>query len=108
MTKFKVGDWVRNVYTELPYRFSDTDLKFVEVDPTYANDKLWEPKVGDWCWFWNNKGKVLIGTFWSQDENIYFYNSPFINTDHNIIGTERYKSQHCEPFIGTLPSFLSI
>lgn len=97
---FKVGDWVKS-------NFNGVISKVVEnyneepytVDISVLNNvmfELWEPKEGEWCWFWNKGAtKPTIGQFenkhtkstYNMKNSMYFYD-------------------YCEPFIGTLPSFL--
>ena len=112
MQHLKVGDWVRST----KYKH----LKPIKIKSIYKSNtrpgilglrsggsvlysdevKLWQPKVGEWCWFWNrdkpNKTKL---------KQLYS-----INYEHDVHWT--YKTidcktyQHCEPFIGQLPTHL--
>lgn len=114
--KFKVGDWVVDTQDGALYKIKE--IKEFPEEPMYKrftlsnteetwidiyNDEidtdgweLWQPTIGEWCWFWNNgyekeptlaqlkyKGAKLMSTL---DGMGYF--------------------EYCEPFIGQLPSFL--
>ena len=109
MNLFKLGDWIKS--TKYP------NLNPIQIESIYESNtrpgtlglkskgtvlysdevKLWQPKVGEWCWFWNNNQPKL--------KKLYS-----INYEHNVHWT--YKTidcktyQHCEPFIGQLPSIL--
>ena len=93
MNSFKPGYWVYipSLNTEpVQYR---SDLCHLGLE-------LWQPKPKEWCWFWNrdkpNKPKL---------KQLYS-----INYEHDVHWT--YKTidcktyQHCEPFIGQLPTFI--
>lgn len=111
MNKFKVGDWIR--------RKSDQYHKIDKIDETmrllFSTEKftdsvaedceLWEPKEGEWCWFWNIcchpkllKFKEKVNE--SQIIGDVYYFAYDINGQTN---TFRY----CEPFCGELPSTIS-
>jgi hypothetical protein len=103
--KFKVGDWVMVIqnsapilyqgYYEIPHRITeisnciivdeDTPLGFSE-----CNLKLWQPKVGEYCW--SQVGEYRIPTV--------------IKVTQQHIDEDWLNSSNCEPFIGTLPSFI--
>lgn len=54
----------------------------------------WHPKVGEWCWFWDeNYTTAILAKF----ENIS--NGLFVEHHGNIF-------EYCEPFIGQLPTHL--
>ena len=112
MNPFKPGDWV--ISTRYP------NLDPIQIESIYESNtrpgtlglkskgtvlysdevKLWQPKPKEWCWFWNrdkpNKTKL---------KQLYS-----INYEHDVHWT--YKTtdcktyQHCEPFIGQLPTNL--
>ena len=93
MNSFKPGDWVY-----IPSL--NTEPAQYRSDLCHLGLELWQPKVGEWCWFWNrdkpNKPKL---------KQLYS-----INYEHDVHWT--YKTidcktyQHCEPFIGQLPTHL--
>ena len=111
MNSFKPGNWVRHIAFKSKHKcISINDGEFddkvsVTNSPSFDNEfmidyELWQPKVGEWCWFWNrdkpNKPKL---------KQLYS-----INYEHDVHWT--YKTidcktyQHCEPFIGQLPTNL--
>ena len=87
MNSFKPGDWV--------------DIPSLNTEPVqYRSDlchlglELWQPKVGEWCWFWDeNYTTAILAKF----ENIS--NGLFVEHHGNIF-------EYCEPFIGQLPTHL--
>lgn len=85
MEDFKAGDWV-------------TSIKFKSVPPMrfdgfHKSDfKQWQPKVGEWCWFWNPRNIVPELAKFEYMHMHHFY------TNRDII------YDWCEPFIGELPS----
>jgi len=94
--KFKEGDWViRKDETTQPE-------KWRKYSDNYKLFKLWKPKKGEWCWFWNypfldlSKPTPVFGQF-----NEYFKGFGF---DFKTVEDEYYK--YCEPFIGKLPTVL--
>lgn len=121
MSTFKVGDWVRNIkYTNCVFKIKSFDKAVSTTEYDSANGyygdesrgamledlKPWTPQPGEWCWFWTNGGKVLPGILRVVHDGRYFYDSPFINTTHEVVGFDRYGAQYCEPFIGQLPSWV--
>ena len=106
--KFKVGDWVVNKTSKqrivkkvasIPYGDSVTvgDTE-VGINVMLINDlELWQPKAGEWCWFWSETLKtpmlLQFERFCSTD--LYKYNA---NNGRNY--------QYCEPFLGKLPTTL--
>lgn len=107
--KFKVGDWVRdgkNIY------------QFIEPSSIHSYEsslqrcELWQPKPGEFCWFWNEPSDIPILAKLISIE--YFLEKP---TEYKI-KTPSYISEtvyscmtymyfkNCEPFIGQLPTNL--
>ena len=89
MQTFKVGDWIKEPNNTL------TKLKEIpELNSYYAEEcVLWQPKQGEWCWFWNEYDDTpTLSRFlcmYSDDENGLPNGFDF-----------------CEPFIGQLPTIL--
>ena len=128
MSQFKVGDWVRHLINNNIFQLIRKDIidnenydliyfntYYDEEDCIHVFDgeifqseqyEHWQPKEGEWCWFWTNKGKILLGRLFKFESNAYYYDSPFCNMDINEVGIDRFKANYCEPFIGKLPSFL--
>jgi hypothetical protein len=104
MSKFNVGDWVKSI----KYRH----LRPIKIQTIYESNtrhgtlglksngtvlysdevELWEPKEGEWCWFYDRICKVT-----NYDERPYI---EYQDDSHYVDDDE------LEPFIGELPSFL--
>ena len=66
--------------------------------------KLWQPKVGEWCWFWSKSfPKPQLLPFRSYFKNS-FYSTEYGVTIFNEILCECNYFDYCEPFIGQLPT----
>lgn len=118
--KFKAGDWVRLPRLEVDYIYKVTEntvclTHFGSIGiytDTYQNLELWQPKPGEWCWFWNEPSDIPILAKLISIE--YFLERP---TEYKI-KTPSYISEtvyscmtymyfkNCEPFIGQLPTIL--
>ena len=105
--KFKVGDWVVNktskqrIVKKITSIYSDTVTvgnTEVGINVMLINDlELWQPKKGDWCWFWD---EILKNPMLLQFER-------FCSTDFYKYETkDRLYYQYCEPFLGQLPTNL--
>lgn len=118
MQNFKVGDWVKDIQDEALYKIKE--IKEFPEEPTYKrfifsstketwidiyNDEIdtdgwkpWQPKLGEWCWFWNFNEMPTLEQF-----------SKYHNLDDHLGNYETLAVklyQHCEPFIGELPTYL--
>ena len=92
---FKVGDWVVTTNRGVWQIMHEIELASWELT-LGSESKLWKPKQGDWCWFYDNKYDVPeIGQYDCVDT----ISKCYVNTR----GPMRY---HIEPFIGELPSLL--
>lgn len=97
MNNFKIGDWVRDYPDRKPFQLKSEYFKGV----TKRNDKWfsslipWQPKEGEWCWFWNKPlvQELRLGQFSNMHNDMYY-----TYTGHDF--------DNCKPFIGELPSFL--
>ena len=96
MQQFKVGDWVVGKHNKNPIHIKDIGTtptnSSVTINGTFSVDQftLWQPKEGEWCWFWNGEGINSI--------------DPFIARFNKCSRLNAF--DYCEPFIGELPSFL--
>lgn len=117
--KFEVGDWViieglepfNGIFKILGHIIIEGincyDVGFeIKVPETYIT--LWQPKEGEWCWFWDeylNKpqleqfNKMIVGF---ECGISYFLYAPKCNKFIN----GQIGSKFCEPFIGNLPDSL--
>jgi len=127
MNEFKVGDWV-TVSNGRPYQFKrftkdspewNKSLDYENIEMLCGSRfhisnfdrsiiKLWQPKTGEWCWFWHKKDKAVFGKLVTIDESrerlkIGIYSIKKLGQNMNSQPTW-YK--FCEPFIGQLPSFI--
>lgn len=100
--KFKVGDFVRYVYSTRAraleinningnrYYFTNSEMSCVEheLEP-------WTPVKGEWCWFYDSKsGKFAALAQFKEINNDYF------------ISITDASWKYCEPFLNSLPSYL--
>jgi len=96
---FSLGDWVRVDGRPLiidgdPDRPAGCSLYFANIACKRELIELWEPKPGEWCWFWDEEGQ-----------------KPTLNKLEVLSRSNpRYITRcdlewvYCEPFIGTLPT----
>ena len=121
--KFKVGDLVMVIqnsapilyqgYYEIPHRITEISNCIIVDDDTplgfsECNLKLWQPKVDEYCWFgftnqWHPNNDYILGKLINiiEDNGCITYNCEPIHSE--IDGND---FDYCEPFIGTLPSFI--
>ena len=103
----KVGDWV--------IEKSNKELKQIKIEKSECLERklslyerlceLWEPKEGEWCWFYD-----II----TDDKNKTPYLNQFQRRVMGINGKYTFECKnnnlqaftYCEPFIGELPSFI--
>ena len=104
MKVFKPGDWVISTkYPKAnPIKIQHQHAIDTGIFGTYTNTKgqanllyseecmPWQPKVSEWCWFWNQSDINLsisphIGQYGNLSYSLEFYDN-------------------CEPFIGQLPT----
>lgn len=111
--KFKVGDWVENItctstriikqVVNAPEGYDTVTVGNIDVgiNVVLINDlELWQPKPGEWCWFWEIGSTPTLGQY-----------SKYINGEYEAITIyPKYKLQglfsFCEPFIGKLPTYI--
>ena len=92
---FKVGDWVYNTVSKVYSRVEEDSILLDNYNPNNIFE-LWQPKEGEWCWFYSN--------FWMDKLPIL---EQFSHIEDNKFKTKRgVLTMECEPFIGELPSFL--
>ena len=88
MSSFKPGDWVY-----IPSL--NTEPAQYRSDLCHLGLELWQPKVGEWCWFWNvtNFDAPTLSKFYGMQDKLF----KCTNSKQNLF-------THCEPFIGQLPT----
>ncbi len=105
--KFKVGDWLIEIYSGSYAKVLEVikkDLLRVNLydsNATITTEStdfiLWQPKLGEWCWFWDS-------------DNF----PPKLRQFKRLIPSNMYKYEscqglvylYCEPFLGKLPTTL--
>ena len=111
--KFQVGDWIVNSrFPKLPFQVSKDWLAHIintgrtiggntKETGDLKNFSLWQPKKGDWCWFWNEGTTLTILELLEiVDDGNRKYFAAMPNATHSLGGYYQY----CEPFIGNLPT----
>ena len=113
MNEFKVGDWV-TIEGTLPddkFQLTANEVKHGEIliaHFRFGIDKweYWQPQVGEYVWFWkicNTELLYMFGKFYNHNEFGYIVDED----DNGSIFTSKLRYwDNCEPFIGTLPSFI--
>ncbi len=91
--QFKVDNWVINKTRDSIYK-----LQFEDIIRFEDNDiELWQPKVGEWCWFIDSTKNRISFVEYRGFENEEYYG---IDAQYH----DMVYSRVVEPFIGTLPS----
>lgn len=100
MNKFKVGDWVR--VTLVHNKSHSFIVKYSNIwnQPEYYTKELWKPKQGELCWFKSASNSAEFGEYVGKTEYGKYQMRP------NGV-TCIFNYSYCEPFIGTLPSFIT-
>ena len=98
--RLKAGDWVRD--TREGMRRPIAQLKENCIALTHPEEHakhfvLWQPKEGEWCWFWS-EGNL--------SPHIMQFSCMAADGKTCLSGFAGY--DYCEPFIGTLPSFINL
>ena len=102
MQEFKIGDWVRDTRQGMKNPIVQLKSNCIALTnpKEYATQyELWQPKEGEWCWFWNSAlGIWFISTLKDFGE----YNNSIQYRCNSVY----YICEKCEPFIGELPTSL--
>ncbi len=112
MSNLKPGDWVIISVKKKPYTHiikiikiiqeTETDYAIIEsidkeviLDGKFLKIELWQPKLGEWCWFYSKHTNIapVLRKFEYKHNNSFYTNDEMIFTG-------------CEPFIGNLPNFI--
>lgn len=116
MQNFKAGDWViHNGQFKKVKSCGGYAVIFDDLRESYCHQDscvLWQPKPGEWCWFWNEYFDVpILAKLISIDSVFgrpleYKVKTPSCISEisYNYMSNMSFKK--CEPFIGQLPSFL--
>ena len=130
MNPFKLGDWIKS--TRYP------NLRPIQITSIYESNtrpgilglkskgtvlysdevELWQPKVGEWCWFINTNCAPLLAQFVKMQNQSFWINNKYksvLGYKANKFGhysgnigpkDEDYVFVYCEPFIGQLPTHI--
>lgn len=112
MSKFKVGDWI-TIEGTLPddkFKLTKEEVDGGEILLAHFSFpeetwKHWKPRAGEWCWFWDNNfnfpecRQPMLFQFSHIANNGQYFNL-------SICSDNSHPYENCEPFIGTLPSFI--
>ena len=100
--EFKINDWVSIVRFPNHEPVQIKELKddgYILSTNLFAKSEYltkWEPKEGEWCWFYDDNGIVQLGKLIEIIGECY---KVYLNSDNTDIFC------YCEPFFGKLPSF---
>lgn len=97
--QFKVGDWVRMLR-------NGNILQWTQEDSTIPSRvkevKLWKPQPGDYAWFYDyEKYTPTFGKFMQIENGKYLAEIADGKGSLHLVAFT-----YCEPFLGTLPTFL--
>ena len=109
--KFKIGAWVRDLRDNGIFQINSENFN-LNLSITNGVYELWQPKLGEWCWFWNDSFDVPIFAKLISIDSVfgrpleYKVKTPsyLSETTYNYMSNIFFK--HCEPFIGELPTNL--
>ena len=102
--KFRVGDWVQHPEANSPWKL--TQASIANLDNSKL--RLWKPEEFEWCWFWNNDGRPPILGMFVQELGERYARTTTRDKPIEVIKDRDYQSwwNHCEPYIGQLPTEL--
>jgi hypothetical protein len=98
---FKVGDWVNEKGSETPRCLDKEYIEIINKTNTWEDFTKWQPKQGEWCWFYDDKKD---NPFTSPLEEIFSIGDTIYQSKYTNKG--KYMWNYCEPFIGQLPTIL--
>lgn len=110
--EFKIGDWVRSKGSEINSQNAELLVKQlksqIQIDkfiiPYIDEWELWQPKEGEWCWFWDDGYRPMLCK--SNGKVIKYFNGTILYMSDEYIYSGTFGTRYCEPFIGELPSFI--
>ena len=94
--EFILGDWWLPWPKAKPEKLTAENINYYNGTRPYAQNtevKLWTPQLGEWCWF----GAI---------EDNYGILAQYGTYHHEHSGNYEDVYDRCEPFTGTLPTFL--
>lgn len=92
---FKNGAWLQH---QRPTLYPIEQYRAIIATLPAPEPEKWQPKPGEWCWFWTNSipEGVVLARFEQEDNNTYMAKI------HSWISCYDY----CAPFVGELPEHL--
>lgn len=103
--QFKVGDFIR--YTAIPsvvFKVTQSNLANVKFWERKTPHELWQVRPGEWVWHkLLNKLVQYKGPNSDEPTQHWFYCPDFSNQIYSITICS---TLDCEPFIGTLPTYI--
>lgn len=86
--KFNIGDWVRNSELNRIFRYSSSDMRYDEENPTHnKNDELWKPLQGEIVLHCRSVGTALERWIGSASQE------------------QSFPKGKIEPYLGELPNW---
>jgi hypothetical protein len=83
-----------STYTELGKLFLNNETPMLYPEKPEIILPKWQPKPGQWCWFWNEKHTIAtLAKFMEMDKHLY-------------LDIRRVSWDCCAPFVGELPPHL--
>lgn len=106
---FKIGNWAQNIRTKkVLFKITQIDYAidhiqgYINNKPAFhsmSKCKVWHPQQDEYCWFLTCNSGYELGQFVRLLENGNFQYR--LNMTNSL-----FNCSSCEPFFGTLPSFL--
>ena len=88
-------DWI-NIVRDDGIIFNTIQWDGTEVPKNGYSFELWEPKMGEWCWFWNiHMKEPVLCNFIKKTDSYY--------ESISLLVEQKYW-KYSEPFIGKLPT----
>ena len=106
MSSFKVGDLI-TISGGKPWKATEDEVRIYRGKED-EDIKLWRPKEGEWCWFWNNSKDLTLQKFWKIEQEYFISFFCDKNKSDGLVfyNVTEKNFKYCEPFVGELPSLL--
>ena len=110
MQQFKDKDWLRVIAGHERPINSVFQIESCLTRYKLSDVELWQPKEGEWCWFWRYEDTVpILAKFLRIEKCLRTSIIDKFSPEFFIVSGRGYGDnsfQYCEPFIGKLPSHL--
>lgn len=101
--QFKIEDWITRVEDNCSKQIISISENCCDVGQIIFDKEfryvVWQPQIGEWCWLY---GKLIKITDISDVKYCKYITSVGDNNEASY----EYLQSNCEPFMGTLPTFL--